>query len=328
MAVIGSSSIWWTASTSSFTSSSGGAAVTPQDPPAPVQANPASPWVVRARLVHPFPSVLDGIVVAVVSLVAGAAFPLALQLGLSVMLLQFAIGAGNDVMDVARDAGRAGKAIPSGLVSLQAGRAIAGICAALGLALALSVSPLALVVAIAGLGIGIAYDLRARGTPFSWVPMAVGVPMLPVYGWLGATGTLPPVFMIIVPLAAAAGAALAIANAVVDVERDAEAGASSIAAVLGVVRASEVALLLQLVVAAVALASGAVLATPMGWQIAVAASALVPIGGALFGAFAVARGHGIADRELAWEAQAVGLGLLAVAWVSGLGASMGAGLGS
>ena len=276
---------------------------------------------------HPFPSVLDGIVVAVVAIVAGAGMPLALHLGLSTTLIQFAIGAGNDALDVTRDAGRADKAIPAGLVTPQVARAIAVGAAALGLVLALLVSPLAFLVAAIGTGIGAVYDLRAKGTPFSWVPMALGVPLLPVYGWLGATGTLPPVFFIIVPVAATAGAALAIANAVVDVERDAEAGASSIAAVLGVVRASGAALLLQVVVATVALVTGTVLATPVGWQIAVAASALVPVGGALFGVFAVARGHGIADRELAWEAQAVGLGLLAVAWVSGLGASMGAGLG-
>ncbi len=289
-------------------------------------SNLASRWVIRARLVHPFPSILDGVVVAVVATVAGASAPLALHLGLSMTLFQFAIGAGNDATDVARDVGRADKAIAAGLVTPQFAWAIAAGCAALGLVLALLVSPLVLLIAVGGLAIGAAYDLRVKGTPFSWVPLAVGVPLLPVYAWVGAAGTLPSVFLIIVPLAAAAGAALAIANAVVDVERDNAVGASSIASVLGVVRASAVALLLQLVVAAVALGTGQVLATPTAWQIAVAASALVPVGGALFGVVAAARQHGIAARELAWEAQAVGLGLLAVAWVSGLGASMGAGL--
>jgi len=271
-------------------------------------------------------------VVAVVAIVAGASIPLALHLGVSMTLLQFAIGAGNDMADVARDAGRTDKALTAGLVSHAAGRAIAVACAVAGLVLAALVSPVVLALALVGLGIGAAYDLRAKGTPFSWVPLAAGVPLLPVYGWLGASGALPAVFLLLVPMAATAGAALAIANAVVDVERDAAAGASSIAAVLGLVRSAGVALLLQVVVAAVALVSGAVLGTPMGWQIAVAVSSLVPVGGALFGVVAVARHHApveraLAERELAWEAQAVGLGLLAVAWVSGLGAALGPGLG-
>ena len=292
-----------------------------------MRPTPASPWVIRARLVHPFPSVLDGVVVAVIALVAGAAVPVALQLGVSMLFLQCAIGVGNDVADLHRDADRADKAIPTGLVTLRAARVLGAVCAALGLVLALLVAPLVLLAALVVLGIGAAYDLRAKGTPFSWVPLAVGVPMLPVYGWLGATGTLPSIFLLLTPIAATAGAALAIANAVVDVERDTLVGASSIAVVLGRVRAAAVAVLLQIVVGVVALASGVVLGTPMGWQIAVAGAWLVPVGGAVFGVVAVVRGHGIADRELAWEAQAVGLGLLAVAWVSGLGASMGAGLG-
>ena len=262
--------------------------------------------------------------VAVVASVAGATPPLALQLGIATVLVQFAIGAGNDVVDAPRDAGRAGKPLAAGLLSRKAALVITAVCAASGLVLALLVSPLALLVAALGLGVGAAYDLRAKGTPFSWIPMAVGVPLLPVFGWLGATGGLPGVFVILVPMAATAGAGLAVANAVVDVERDEATGVRSIATELGARRASQLALVLQVVVAVLALATGAAAGTPTGWQVAVAGSSLVPVGGALFGAVSVARGKEPADRELAWEAQAVGLGMLAVAWVSGLGASMGA----
>jgi 4-hydroxybenzoate polyprenyltransferase len=265
---------------------------------------------------------LDGIVVAVVALVAGAVTPVAIQLGVSTVLLQFAIGAGNDVADASRDAGRAGKPIPSGLVSRRAARSAVVVCAAAGLSLALLVSPLALVVAALGLSVGAAYDTRLKGTPFSWLPMAIGVPLLPVYGWLGATGGLPALFLVLVPLAATAGAALAVANAVVDVERDLAAGSGSVATLMGVRRASEVALALQVVVAVLALVTGSMLGTPFGWRLAVGVSSLVPVGGALLGVVAAVRGHSVGERELAWEVQAVGLGLLAVAWVSGLGASM------
>jgi 4-hydroxybenzoate polyprenyltransferase len=70
------------------------------------------------RLVHPFPSLLDGLVVAAVAVVAGASIaPDALVLGLSMTLLQFAIGALNDLHDAPTDGGRVpAKPIPSGLV--------------------------------------------------------------------------------------------------------------------------------------------------------------------------------------------------------------------
>ena len=87
--------------------------------------------------------------------------------------------------------------------------------------------------AVVVLGIGLAYDLFAKGTAASWVPFAVGIPILPVYGWLGATGSLPDLFRLLVPVAAVAGAALAIGNALVDVERDRAAGDRSVALVLG-----------------------------------------------------------------------------------------------
>ena len=38
------------------------------------------------------------------------------------------------------------------------------------------------------LAIGYGYDLVAKGTAWSWLPFAVGIPILPVYGWLGAAG--------------------------------------------------------------------------------------------------------------------------------------------
>ena len=62
--------------------------------------------------------------------------------------------------------------------------------------------------------------MAAKGTPFSWLPFAVGIPILPVYGWFGAAGTVPGIFGLIIPVAALAGTALAVANALVDMERD------------------------------------------------------------------------------------------------------------
>ena len=200
---------------------------------------------------------------------------------------------------------------------------MAALAAAIGIALALAVGPGQLLLALVGLGIGLAYDLWAKGTTLSWLPLAIGVPLLPIYGWFGATGEIPGLFLVVVPAAANAGTALAIANAIVDMERDEDAGNGSIALALGPERAAGVVLVLQLVVAFLAIATTAVLGVPTGWFLAVLVAALVPLGGAVLGIAAAAR-EATGLRELSFEVQAVGIGLLAVAWLCALSASQAA----
>ena len=286
-------------------------------------------WAVAAlRLVHPFPSLLDGVVVALVALVAGGSVPVALGLGLSMTLLQCTIGTVNDIVDAPRDAGiKAGKPIPDGVVSTAQARLVAAACAGGGLLLALIGGPALVALALVVLGIGLAYDLRAKGTSLSWLPFALGIPLLPVYGWFGATGSLPGLFLVLVPAAANAGTALAIANAVVDIERDAAAGVESIAVALGARRASTLVVILHAVVAVLALATAVVLGAPTGWVAAIVLAATAPIAGAVLGVAAVRR-PGASWRELAWEIQAIGTGLLAVAWLGALSASAGTPLAS
>ena len=273
------------------------------------------------RLVHPFPSLLDGAVVALIATVAGARPDDALRIGLSMTALQAGIGALNDVVDAPHDAGRKpGKPIPAGLVGRGVGAGIAGSAAVIGLALAVPSGADLAALGVLVLGIGAAYDLRLKGTAGSWIPFAAGVPLLPVYAWLGATGGLPVVFGVLVPVAAAEGAALAVSNAVVDLERDREAGVGSVALRLGPRRSALVVLLLQAAVAGTAVGSLALGSATAPWVAAVALAAGVPLAGAVVGLIAAWRG-GPASRELAWEIQAVGAGLLAVAWLGGLGAA-------
>jgi 4-hydroxybenzoate polyprenyltransferase len=280
--------------------------------------------VAAARLVHPFPSLLDGAVVALVALVAGGGYLVALVLGISMTCLQFAIGAVNDIVDAPFDEGiRLGKPIPDGIVSPGRARLVAAVAATIGLVLALVGGPGQVLLALVGLGIGLAYDLWAKGTSLSWLPFAIGVPLLPIYGWYGATGEIPGLFLIVVPAAANAGTALAIANAIVDMERDEDAGNGSIALTLGPGRASGLVLALQTVVAFLAVATAVVLGAPTGWVLAVLAAALVPLGGAVLG-IAAAAGEATGLRELAFEVQAVGIALLAVAWLCALSASQAA----
>lgn len=288
-----------------------------RDRPAPARL------IAAARLVHPFPSFLDGAVVLLVALVAGGTLGRAIVLGVAMTLLQFAIGALNDLVDAPTDAGRkAGKPIPGGLVSPRAARLVVVACAAGGLVLSTAGGPVLVGLAAIVLLIGAWYDLWAKGTTLSWLPFAVGIPLLPVFGWYGAAGSLPGVFLILVPAAANAGSALAIANATVDVERDGDAGDSSIAIALGPTRAAMLVLGLHAVVAVLAVATAAALGAPTGWVVVVLLATLGPLGGAVLGIVGAVR-DGSNLRELAWEIQAVGTGLLAVAWLAALGASSG-----
>jgi 4-hydroxybenzoate polyprenyltransferase len=225
-------------------------------------------------------------------------------------LLQFGIGATNDLVDAPRDAGlKPGKPIPAGLVSPDASRLIVLLTFAGGLALAMVAGPQVAALSVLVMAIGLAYDFVLKGTAWSWVPFAVGIPVLPVYGWFGAAGSLPPLFGILIPVAIAGGAALAIANTLVDVERDTAAGARSVATSLGPARAWAIGAVLVAAIVASAIASAWAVAGPLTAGV-VAAAGLVPLGG-------VALGHraDAARRERAWQVEAIGLGLLAVAWL-------------
>jgi len=269
------------------------------------------------RLGHPFPSLLDGAATGAIAILAGADPWAAVRLGGSMVALQVSIGALNDVLDARTDAERKpGKPIPAGLVTLAGGRAVVVVSAAVGLVLATPFGPGLVAVGGVGLAIGYGYDLVAKGTAWSWIPFALGTPLLPVFAWFGATGTIPGPFAILLPAAVVAGTALAIANARADLERDAAAGLISVAGRLGPERAWLVHAALLAVVVVVALATL--------WRSGVALPAAgLAIGASLVIAIGVgwARGPGTsaARRERAWEIEAVGVACLAAAWLAGIG---------
>src|SRR6476469_6672903 len=114
----GSSTTSSRTSTSSFTSDPSAGRPDPPDRP-----EAAARLAGLVRLIHPFPSILDGVVVGAVALVAGADPAAALRLGVSMTALQASIGTVNDLVDVALDTGRKpGKPIPAGLVSIRGAR--------------------------------------------------------------------------------------------------------------------------------------------------------------------------------------------------------------
>ena len=113
----------------------------------------------------------------------------------------------------------------------------------------------------------------------------------------------------------------------VDTERDEAAGVRSIALALGPARAGWLVVVLNAIVAVLALGTAVVLGAPTGWVVAILLAAVAPMAGAVLGLVAAGR-PGTSWRELAWEIQAIGTGLLAVAWLGALSASTGTTLGA
>ena len=226
--------------------------------------------------------------------------------------LQASIGALNDLHDAPVDAGRKpGKPIPAGLVDLPTARAVAVGAAVVGLGLAVSVDVRVAALAVVVLLIGYGYDLLAKGTAWSWLPFAIGIPILPVYGWFGAAGDVPSFFAVLIPMTVLAGAALAIANARADAERDRSAGIVSVATRFGL----EGSWRLQAGLWLAALLAG------LGWMalrgVEPGRGAAVVVAAGLIGVVvAWSRDVPAAGRERAWELQAAGAALALMAWLA------------
>jgi 4-hydroxybenzoate polyprenyltransferase len=264
--------------------------------------------------VHPFPSALDATAASAIALIAGSGARLALHLGLGMLCLQFAIGAANDFADSATDAqAKPAKPIPAGLLSREAVIVVFVIAALLGLALTASASAAALAVGVVGLADGLLYDLRLKGTALSWVPFAAGVGLLPVYAWLGATGTLPAFVLLVVTLAVAAGCALALANAFSDLERDRLSGVTSIATVLGPGRTIALNVSILAAVNIVAAATSMTVGTAPGLAAAEAGGMLLAWLGVFLAGVSSERW-----RHLVWEVQALGVLTLGAGWMAAM----------
>jgi 4-hydroxybenzoate polyprenyltransferase len=269
------------------------------------------------RLSHPFPSLLDGVVVAGVALIAGAETGTAAALGLSMTALQASIGTLNDIVDAPADgAAKSGKPIPAGLVSRSAAATMAVVAGGVGLVVGWLAGPFGsavVLLAVIVLAIGYAYDLAFKGTAWSWLPFAIGIPILPVYGWVGATGGIPASFAVLVPVAVVAGAGLAIANARADAMRDQGTGVASVATRLGDRRSWQVNAALSTIVVLAALAT--LLAAGAG-LVSVATAVLAT--GIVGAGLAIGRSADAERRERAWQMQAVGTAVLAAAWLAGV----------
>ncbi len=266
------------------------------------------------RLLHPFPSILDAIITVGLVRLAGGSGITAGLLGLAMLAMQASIGSLNDLLDVERDRdNKPGKPLPRGLVTVPIARLIVLAGFALGLSLSIVVRPVAAAIAVAGLAAGYAYDVRFKASPWSWLPFALGIPLLPLYAWVGATGRIPSAFLILVPMAILGGAALALANGLADDERDRAAGVMTTVGATGRPLAWRLGAGLQTVIAVIAISSLIAAGAPfLAFAGAVGAISLTAVG------LTLGRRPSPGTRERAWEMQAIGLGCLAVAWLAGL----------
>lgn len=190
-------------------------------------------WI---RLVHPFPSVLNAAVVALLAIVASDGDPdwrTAALLAATMLCLQCAIGAVNDLMDRQLDAAsKPWKPLVSGAVSPTVAVAVAVACALAGLTLAWIASPEAWPLALLGLLIGLGYDLGLKRTPFSALTYSLALPLAPLWVWIAVSSPTPAV-VAAVPLGALIGFGLQLANAMQDAETDAAGGVRGTAQWLG-----------------------------------------------------------------------------------------------
>ncbi len=245
-------------------------------------------------------------------MLAGGALATACAAAIAMGLLQTAIGATNDLCDIEHDrVARPQKPLPSGRIGRHAATAYAAGAALVGVAISFALTPLAGVIAAAGLAAGAVYDAWLNRTAWSWLPFAVGLPLVPAFGWAAVRGDLPSGFAALVALGALAGAALALANGLADFDADTSVGRGGLAYRLGRRRSELVLALLQatlLLVAAVVVAEGSMPPLAVG-----ALAIAVPV---IAAGAAGSRADSATTRERAWEAQAVGVVLLAVAWLA------------
>jgi 4-hydroxybenzoate polyprenyltransferase len=301
----GSSTISWPISGSSCTSEGGG---------------PLVGWLSGhlgglIRLAHPFPSLLNAAATLALSLVAGGGLGVGLRLAAAMLALQASIGAVNDFRDAPFDLGnKPGKPLPRGVVRPREAVTLAGIGLAAGLLLAAPSGGSTVAIAIVGVGLGYLYDLGLSRTAWSWLPLSAALPLVPVFAWVGSTGTLPGALVALVPLGTVAGGGLALANGLADLERDEASGIASAAVRLGPSRAW-----LVHAVAIVAVATAAwslVLRTANGW---IAPVLVMAVGSVLLGlGIAAARSPRPIWRERGWELEAIGVAAVGLAWLGAI----------
>lgn len=193
-------------------------------------------------VIHPLPSLLYVVGVGIFSWLATLAAnrpldPAALARVLVAMLCaQAAIGAQNDYMDREQDAiAKPTKPLVRGLIAPSDALAVVVVGSAAVLVL---LAPLGLAALALGLlveGLGLAYDFGFKGTWVSGLLFAVYFPLIPLLAW-AVFGRWQPFLPWVVPLGAALGITMNVANSLPDLDADIAQGVRGLPHLLGLRR--------------------------------------------------------------------------------------------
>jgi len=266
------------------------------------------------RLAHPLPTLLNAVVAAALSAVAGARLDQAALAATTMLGIHACIGSLNEVLDRHRDAGRAEKPLANGTVSLRTALLLAVVGLSFGLLAASQLGSLALSIAVVGAGLGIAYDAGVKNTPLSWLPFAFGVSLIPLFAWAAAGLDAPAPILGLSLAAIPGGAGLALQNGLADRALDARAGMRGVVVRLG----DRHALLIALLAHGGAIGVVFTVAPPRVAPVALVAASLLIAGG-----LACSGASTRWVRQRGWELGALGLAVaalsVALATVEGVG---------
>ena len=266
------------------------------------------------RLAHPLPTLLNAVVAAALSAVAGARHDQAALAAATMIGVHTCVGSLNDVLDRHRDAGRAEKPLANGTVSLRAALLLAVVGLSFGLLAASQLGALPLSIAVVGAGLGVAYDAGVKNTPLSWLPFAFGVSLIPLFAWAAAGLNAPAPILGLSLAAIPGGAGLALQNGLADRALDARAGMRGVVVRLG----DRHALLIALLAHGAAIGVVFTVAPPRVAPVALVAASLLIAGGLTCSAASTRWA-----RQRGWELSALGLAVaalsVALATVEGVG---------
>ncbi len=206
------------------------------DPPTQVP-HAIERWVRIARIVHPFPTLLNVAATAGLAFVAADGAPDGATIArmlIAMLFAQCAIGATNDIFDRELDAAtKPWKPVASGLVSMRVAAGLAVAFAASALSVVMSLGAASVALFVLGTACGLAYDMRLKRTLFSAVPFMIAIPVLPIWAY-ETLGEWDDVLWWLLPLGGLIGLAMHLANTLPDIEADAAQGVRGLTHRLGV----------------------------------------------------------------------------------------------
>jgi 4-hydroxybenzoate polyprenyltransferase len=256
------------------------------------------------RLAHPLPTLLNAIIAAALTSTAGGSAAQSILAAITMLGVHTSIGAMNDLLDQASDAGREEKPLVGGSVSPREARVMVVVAATAGLAAASALSSTSLAIAAAGATLGYLYNAGIKRTPISFLPFALGVALIPVFAWSAAAAPLPTAIATLCLIALPGGSALALQNALADRELDQSVGANGAVVRLGHRRTILMIALLHGITYLLILVSAPVTASPV----------LLTAGGLLLGlGVTLSTRVPRALRQRGWEVSALALACCAIA---------------